>query len=173
MRQRIRAALVDLALVLGWVAVVSAVVVTLALSGAGPRLPPLQLNLVVGAAMVLPAIGWLTLTEGGRYGASPGKQWLGLRVLRTDGDGLGRPRALVRNLAKLGLPWAIGHAAVVALLTTPAPAGADVWILLGIAVLLPVAYLVAAFLEGGRTPYDLLASSRVVTAATGRRVAED
>lgn len=170
--QRIRAGLVDLGLALGWAAAVAGIVVVLALTGIGTTVPPLQLNLIVGAAVVAPVIGWLSLTEGGRYGASPGKQWLGLRVQRADGQDLGRGRALVRNLVKVGLPWLIGHAAAVSLLTSPAPIGLDVWLLAGIAILLPLCYLAAVLLGDGRTPYDLLAGSRVAAPTRGRRVAD-
>lgn len=173
MGQRVRAALVDLGLGLAWAAVVAAVGVPLYLTGGLDGLQALQLNLLGGALVVVPVIIGLAATEGGRYGASPGKQWLGLRVRRTDGRVLGRGRALLRNTVKIGLPWMIGHAAVVAFATSPVPVAPDVWILVTIAVLLPLSYLAAALLEDGRTPYDVLAGSRVVAAAAGRRVALD
>jgi uncharacterized RDD family membrane protein YckC len=171
--RRIRAALVDLAVALGWAAVVAAAAVAVQLWVGLGAVPPLQLNVLLGGLVVLPVIGWLALTEGGRYGASPGKQWLGLRVQRAGGGPLGRGRALVRNLVKVGVPWLIGHAAVLAVVTGSSPLAADVWILVSIAVLLPVVYLASCLLEDGRTPYDHAAGSRVVVSAAGRRFAED
>ena len=173
MGQRIRAALVDLALILGWIVLVAAVGVPLYLTGVTAGLRPLQLNLVGAALVVVPVVAGLAATEGGRYEASPGKQWAGLRVRRLDGGRLRYGRSLLRNAVKVGLPWVVGHAAAIALATSTDPVGADVWILTAVAYLLPLAYLVGALLDHGRAPYDVVAGSQVVVTAAGRRVAED
>lgn len=173
MAWRFRASLVDLALILGWVALVAAVGVPLYLTGLTGALRPLQLNLVGAALVVLPVVAALTATEGGRYEASPGKQWCGLRVRRADGGRLGYGRSLLRNAIKVALPWLVGHAAAVALATSTDPVGTDVWILTAVAYLIPLGYLVAALLGHGRAPYDVVAGSQVVRASVGRRVAQD
>ena len=171
--RRFGAGLIDLVLALVWAGLVAAGAFA-AQTIAGPALlPPLLFNVALGSLVVLPVIAALAVTEGGRYGASPGKQWLGLRVQRVDGGPLGRGRALVRNLVKFGLPWLIGHAAVLALLTSPSPVAADVWVLVGTAVLLPLAYVVSCLVDDGRAPYDHVAGSRVRAAAAGRRLAAD
>lgn len=173
MAWRFRASLVDLALILGWIVVVAAVGVPLYLTGVTGGLRPLQLNLVGAALVVVPVVAGLTLTEGGRYEASPGKQWFGLRVRRPDGRRLGYARSLLRNTIKVGLPWLVGHAAAIALATSTDPVGTDVWILTAVAYLIPLAYLVEALLDHGRAPYDVVADSQVVAASKGRRVAQD
>ncbi len=172
-RWRVRAALVDLALVTGWAVVVAAVTVPLYVTGLFGGLRQLTANLLGSLLVVVPVVVGLALLEGGRYEASPGKQWCGLRVRRADGARLGFARSLARNAVKVAPVWLAGHAAVLAWASAAGPVGADVWILTSIAVLLPLGYLATAWLDGGRAPHDLLAGSLVVATAPGRRIAAD
>lgn len=172
-RWRVRAALMDLALLLVWAMVVAVVTVPLYATGTLPGLTPLPAILTGAALVIVPVIVGLALLEGGRYEASPGKQWSGLRVRRTDGTRLGFARSLLRNAIKFGPPWLLACAAVMVWVSAVPPVGADVWILTVIAALLPVGYLVAALAGNGRGPHDVLADSLVVATAPGRRVAED
>lgn len=135
-------------------------------------LPPLELNLAGAVAVVLPAVVLFGLMESGRYEASPGKQWCGLRVRRGNGAQLGRTRALLRNLLKVGPPWLFAHAAVLVLLTARQPIGADVWVLTAAACAVPAIYVVTALTGDRRALYDLAVDARVVGTSGARRVAE-
>jgi uncharacterized RDD family membrane protein YckC len=132
-------------------------------------LGPLALNLLGGTLIVLPIVAFFALAEGGRYEASPGKQWSGLRVRRLDGRPLGRPRALLRNLVKLALPAVLAHAATLMLLT--GQTGADVVLLAAIALSLPLSYLLLICFGERRGPWDLLCGAEVASVSAGRRFA--
>jgi uncharacterized RDD family membrane protein YckC len=168
--RRLRAGLLDLACILGWVAVVAAVGVPLWLNGITGRLNAVWLNVVAGATVVVPVTFALAWLEGGRYEASPGKQWVGLRVRHLDGSPLGFGGALLRNIAKVAVPWTLGHAAAIALATgTSRGVPADVWVLTGVAYGIPLISLVSLFFGERRTPYDVLARSDVVGLGGPRR----
>lgn len=169
--RRIRAGLIDLGLVLAWAGLLVGIAMGLRLAGVPLNLPPLQLNLLGGVLVGLPVIVGLTLTEGGRYEASPGKQWSGLRVRRMDGRALGRPRALLRNLVKIALPAVLGHAAVLSLLT--GQTSPDVVVLVAIALSLPLSYLLVVCFGEQRGPWDLLCDAEVISVTAGRRFAAD
>lgn len=168
--RRLRAGLLDGALAGVWAGVVAGVYAGLRAAGVPLNLAPLSLHLFGHLLIVVPVVLWLAFTEGGRYEASPGKQWAGVRVRRLDGRQLGRPLALLRNLVKIALPAALGHAAVLMLLT--AQTGPDVVVLLAIALSLPMSYLLLVCFGEGRGPWDLLCGARVVPITAGRRFAE-
>jgi uncharacterized RDD family membrane protein YckC len=166
--KRIRAGVIDLGLALAWAGVV--VGAGYGLRSAGLlSLGPLALNLLGGTLIVLPIVAFFALAEGGRYEASPGKQWSGLRVRRLDGRPLGRPRALLRNLVKLALPAVLAHAATLMLLT--GQTGADVVLLAAIALSLPLSYLLLICFGERRGPWDLLCGAEVASVSAGRRFA--
>lgn len=167
-RRRLLAGLLDLALVLGWLVVLAAAALGLLSVGVLAAVPPLALQVVVLAVVVLPSTVALTITEAGRYEATPGKLKHGLRVRTITGDRIGWGRSLVRNLLKFGLPWTLGQLAVVTLVG----AGTEAWLGLAISVVVPVAYLAGVFRGEGRTAYDLLAGTTVISTAPGRRFAE-
>jgi uncharacterized RDD family membrane protein YckC len=170
-RRRILAGLVDAGLMLGWALVVGAAVWALLSAGALRGVGPLGLNLVGIAAVVLPATIALTSMEAGRYEATPGKLRFGLRVRRDPaGERISWGRSLVRNLLKLGLPWTLGHLAVV---TATVAGGPAAWLGAGIGVAVPVAYVVSVLAGDGRTLYDHLAGTMVISTAPGRRIAAD
>ncbi len=168
-RQRLLAGLIDLGLALAWALVVAAVGVPLYLSGRTPVLGPLALNLLGLVLVVLPVTVALTMLECGRYEATPGKLKLGLRV-RVDptGSRLSWQRSLLRNLLKLGVPWTLGHLAAIAL---AGGGGIDAQIGAVLSMAVPVAYVVTLFLGDGRTVYDHLAGTMVISTAPGRRFA--
>lgn len=167
--KRLRAGLLDLGIALVWAALVIGGYLGLTAAGVVVHLPPLPLNLVGHALIVVPVVLWLAFVEGGRYEASPGKQWAGLRVRRLDGRRLGRPLALLRNLVKIALPAALGHAAVLMLIT--AQTSPDVVVLQSVALSLPLSYLLLVCFGEGRGPWDLLCGSQVVPVTAGRRFA--
>ena len=163
------AGLIDLGLALAWALVVAAVGVPLYLTGRTAAVGPLALNLVGLALVVLPVTVALTLLECGRYEATPGKLKFGLRV-RVDPTGarLSWQRSLLRNLLKLGVPWSLGHLAAIAL---AGGGGVDAQIGAILSMAVPIAYLITLFTGGGRTVYDRLAGTMVITTEPGRRFA--
>ena len=169
-RRRLLAGLIDLGLMLAWAAVVAAVLLPLWLAGGTTGVGLLGLNLVGLALVVLPATIGLTLLESGRYEATPGKLRLGLRVRRDPSGERIRPgRSLLRNLLKLGVPWALGHLAAVSLATG---GGTDALVGALLTVAVPVGYLATLFTGDGRTVYDRLAGTMVISTAPGRRFAD-
>lgn len=170
MGRRLRAGLLDLGIALVWAGLATGVYLGLRAAGLVPSLPPLLLNLLGHLLIVVPVVAWLAFTEGGRYEATPGKQWAGLRVRQLDDRRLGRPRALLRNVIKVGLPAALGHAASLTVLT--AQTGPDAVVLLAIAISLPLSYLLLLGFGEGRGPWDLLSGAQVVPVRAGRRFAD-
>lgn len=169
--RRLLAGLVDLGVLLGWAVLVGVVALGSYRDGALRGVGPLALNLAGIAAVVLPATLLLTALEAGRYEATPGKLALGLRVRRDPtGERVGWGRSFLRNLLKLGLPWALVHLAV---LSAGAAGGPAAWAGAVISLAVPAAYLVSVFAGDGRTPYDHLAGTMVIGTAPGRRFAED
>ena len=171
-QRRLRAGLIDLALMLVWALLVGVVALGLltfkALAGVGP----LGLNLTGIAAVVLPVTIGLTVLEAGRYEATPGKLKLGLRVRRDPGgERISWARSFLRNLLKLGLPWLLLHLAVIAITIGGGSLAAWSGLLLALAV--PVAYVVSLLRGDGRTIYDHLAGTMVISTEPGRRFAAD
>nr|WP_300145753.1 RDD family protein [Propionicimonas sp.] len=169
--RRILAGLMDAGLMLAWALLVGGVVWVMLFAGALRGVGMLGLNLVGIAVVVLPATIALTSLEAGRYEATPGKLTYGLRVRRDpDGARISWGRSLLRNLLKLGLPWTLGHLAVITAMVAGGPAA---WLGAAIGVAVPVAYVVSMFSADGRTLYDHLAGTMVITTRPGRRIAED
>jgi uncharacterized RDD family membrane protein YckC len=163
------AALIDIGLMLGWALLMGVGQALAAMLGLPIRFGPFGYNLFSLALVVLPVTIAFTVLEAGRYEATPGKLKLGLRV-RSDpwGDRLTWPRSLARNLLKLGLPWTLAQSAALALVSDPALdaiAGA------AFAAIVPLAYLVSLFMGDGRTIYDWITGTQVITTAAGRRFA--
>jgi uncharacterized RDD family membrane protein YckC len=168
-KRRLLAGLIDLGLMLGW-AVLVAVIALALFSGGGLRgIGPLGLNLVGIAVVVLPSTIGLTLLEAGRYEATPGKLRFGLRVRRDpSGARLGWGRSFLRNLLKLGLPWLLLHLAVI---TATVSGGTAAWFGALLCVAVPAAYIVSLVRGDGRTIYDHLAGTMVISTEPGRRFA--
>ncbi len=170
-RLRVLAGLIDAGLMLAWALLVGGVVWALLAAGTLRGVGLLGLNLMGIAAVVLPATIALTSLEAGRYEATPGKLKYGLRVRRDpDGARISWGRSLLRNLLKLGLPWTLAHLAVI---TATVAGGPAAWLGAAIGVAVPVAYLVSMRSGDGRTLYDHLAGTMVITTRPGRRIAED
>lgn len=168
-RSRLLAGLIDLGLVLVWVLLVAAIGVPLYLTGQTRALGPLALNLVGLALVVLPVTGALTAMECGPYEATPGKLKLGLRV-RVDptGERISWLRSVLRNLLKLGVPWSLGHLASIAVASG---GGVEAQIGAIVSMAVPLAYVVSMFVGDGRTIYDRLAGTMVISTQPGRRFA--
>lgn len=170
-RQRILAALVDIAVMLLWGVLVLSAVAMAAAWGFAPHLGPFGYNLIALVMVVLPVTIAFTAWEAGRYEATLGKRRVGLRV-RTDpgGERLSWQRSAVRNLLKFGLPWTLAQSAVLALFTAPA-ADAAIGVIFAIGV--PIAYIASLVIWGNRTVYDWLLGTTVISVAAGRRFAAD
>jgi uncharacterized RDD family membrane protein YckC len=164
------AAAIDFGLMLGWALLMAALQPVVALLGVPIRFGPFGYNLFSLLLIVLPVTIAFTVLEAGRYEATPGKLKVGLRV-RTDPleDRVTWARSLARNLLKLGLPWSLGQSAALALLSDPT---LDAILGAILASVVPLAYLVSLFVGDGRTIYDWLTGTQVITVAAGRRFAE-
>lgn len=169
-RRRLLAGLLDAGLVLVWALAAAGVAGALQTAGVLRAQGLLALNLLGIAAVVLPVTIGLTLLEAGRYEATPGKLRFGLRVRREQsGERIGWTRSLLRNLLKVGLPWTLLHLTV---LTTVVSGGPAAWVGAVVAVAVPGAYVASLLGPDGRTPYDHLAGTTVISTAPGRRFAE-
>jgi uncharacterized RDD family membrane protein YckC len=186
--RRLLAWLIDWMCVLAWCAVVAAVGIPLYLAGVTRNVDPVTLNVVAAITVVVPATLGLAALEAGRLHGTLGKRALGIRVVglpatnaaSEDGAadiaaGASFGAAVLRNALKIALPWIIGHAAVIALVTTSAEGTASgsgayasapvwVWVLTFAAYVLPIVYVVALFVRRGRTPYDAASRTAVVRA---------
>ena len=167
--KRLLAWIVDWLIILVWVAVVAAVGVPLYLTGITIAMPVLWLNVVATVTLVVPITVLLAGLEASAKEASLGKRLARLRVVSLRaGDRLSFGRAMVRNSLKIAVPWVIGHAAVYGIVSTSGSAIVVpmwIWVVTGLAYVLPVTYLVSLFVGTGRTPYDRLSGAAVVAAS--------
>lgn len=103
--RRLLAYLIDVALLfvllapLGWLAQ--------RLAGFAPETGP-QVWVALLLGFSLPTWTWFTACDASARGATPGKRWLGLRIVRCDGARVAWPQALARTALKL-LPWELAH----------------------------------------------------------------
>ena len=158
--------MLDWLVILAWVGVTAAIGVPLYAAGVTAPIGPLALNVVSALVVVVPVVIGLAWAEAGGRQASPGKRWRRLSVVDSATEGrvtLGR--ALWRNLLKIGLPWTIGHSAVIAIVATSKDGSVpwSAWILTAAAYVLPLAYVASLFIRDGRAPYDRAAGTHVVT----------
>jgi uncharacterized RDD family membrane protein YckC len=159
--QRVLAWLLDCLCILGWLALTVLVGVPLYLSGT--RLGDVGLNVVATLIGVVPVTIALALFEAGRRQATPGKRWRRIRVVRSTGGGrVSLGQGFSRNIAKVGVPWTLGHTVAIAFVNG-ATAG-WVWVLTVIVYALVIGYVVTLFAPGNRTAYDRLAKTSVVRA---------
>lgn len=168
---RLFAWIIDWLAILVWVAVVAAVGIPLYLVGLIGTMPLLWLNLVAAVLLVVPVTLVLAKFESGAKEGSLGKRARRLKVVSArTGARLSFQQAIARNALKIALPWTIGHAAVYEIVTSSGNGVVpiSVWILTAIAYVLPITYVVSLFFGTGRTPYDRLCRSIVVTAPTDR-----
>ena len=159
--RRIAAWLID------WLVISVYVVILLALglgSGAADRFAsfsPVLYNVVGFVVLVAP----VTIVFAGleARGGTLGKRALGLVVTPAAASGqVSFSRTLVRNLLKIAVPWAIGHVAVYGFASAFLEVIPTwVYVVTVLSYVLPLVYLVSLFVRTGRTPYDLIAGTRV------------
>jgi hypothetical protein len=162
---RLRAWLIDVLCISGWVTVLAVVGVTLyfteVLRGLGPNVG----NAASFVVLILPVTVVLSWLESGSREATIGKRARRLQVVdATTGSRVSFRRALLRNTVKIALPWQLGHTVAYGLIgAVPgvAPAG---WLIAAtvFAYILPAVFVGTLFLGDGRTPYDRLSRTIVV-----------
>ena len=162
--RRLTAWAIDWLLILAWVGVTAAVGVPLYAAGITEAMSPLVLNGVASVVVVVPTVIGLAWAEASSRQATPGKRLRQLRVVGTaTGGGVTFRRALLRNALKIGVPWTIGHAAVIAIVESAnGSVAGSVWALTAAAYVLPLFYVASLFVRDGRTPYERVARTRVV-----------
>ncbi len=161
--RRILAWLIDWSCILAWVAATAAVGVPLFLGGVITTSNLVVLNVVAAVLIVVPVVVAAAWCESRPGGGTPGKRITGLSVQRGSLR-LSFRRALLRNSLKLGVPWLIGHAAVYAIVSSSnvgdqVPFG--VWVLTGLAYVIPIVWVVSLFVGDRRTPYDRISGTDV------------
>jgi uncharacterized RDD family membrane protein YckC len=162
---RIVALLLDWFCILVWVAITAAVGVPLYLSGVTHPAGVVASNVVAALMTVVPATVVLALLESSAREASIGKRARHLRVVdAATRSRVSLRRSLLRNTLKIGLPWTIGHAAVISIVQASGSASVPVavWLLTIVAYVLPIMYIVFLFVGEGRTPYDLISGTIVI-----------
>jgi uncharacterized RDD family membrane protein YckC len=159
--------MIDWVVILAWAGVVAAVGIPLYLDGVLGALPIWAANLLSAVVLVVPVT--LALAWGESRGATLGKRVLRLRVGDADRARIGYPRAAARNALKIAVPWLVGHAAVYAIVATSATGAPPVWVwvLTGVAYLLPIVWIGALFVGSGRPPYDRVTRTQVRVVAGG------
>jgi hypothetical protein len=166
---RIAAWLVDWGCSLTWVAAAAAVGVPLYLTGVTHVVGPVALNVVGAVVVVVPVTLGLAWLESRRREATVGKRVRRLVVVTAAGRSrIGFGRALLRNVAKVMVPWLVGHAAVYSIVGASAEGAVPigVWVLTTLAYALPVVYVASLFIGTGRTPYDRIAGTAVLRGAS-------
>ncbi|MCT9929827.1 RDD family protein [Planotetraspora sp. A-T 1434] len=158
---RIAAWLIDWLLIL--ILPLLLVPVGVALYMAGLRLPIGLWNLISFLLLIAPVTLWCAWRESGRFQATPGKRAKGLIVVDAhSGRPIGFGRALLRNAAKIALPWELGHTVAYGFATAARNPSESLMVLTIIVYVIMFAWLGALFLPSTRTPYDLLGGTRVV-----------
>jgi hypothetical protein len=157
--RRLLAWCIDWGCILGWIAIVAAVGIPLYRAGVVSLHGPLAENLV-GLVVVIPVVAAAAWLESSPGSATPGKRALGLSV-RFRSPGRRLPRAVLRNGLKIGVPWAIGHLAVFAIVDAGSRLPGWVGWLTAAAYVLPVLWLLSLLLPGARTIYDRLSRTEV------------
>ena len=162
--RRIAAWLVDWLCFLVWLGLLAAVGIPLYLSGATSQWPAVTTNVVSALVTAVPLTIFLAVLESGTRQATIGKRVLGLKVVGAkDGERLSFGMALLRNALKIAVPWTIGHAAAIGLVSSP-EVGPGLAVLTAAAYVLPIGYVITLFTGEGRTPYDRAGRARVVRA---------
>jgi hypothetical protein len=162
---RIRAWLVDVLCISGWVAVLAVVGATLYSTGVLRSLSPTVGNAASLVVLILPVTLTLAWLESGSREATIGKHAQRLQVV----DAATRSRVsfwrvLLRNAVKVAVPWELGHTAAYGLIGAVPGVATPGWLLAAtVAVyILPAVFVGTLFLGAGRTPYDRLSRTIVV-----------
>ncbi|MEP6561314.1 MAG: RDD family protein [Nakamurella sp.] len=162
---------IDWLCMLAWIGVSAVVGVPLFLGGVTGQSNPVVLNLVAFFVVVAPITVALAALESGKREATFGKRARRLIVVLIEGDAsLSFARALLRNTVKIAIPWALGHALVYGIASSGNQDSVPAWVVVigGAAYALPLLYVIALFVRTGRTPYDWIAGTRVISLSQPR-----
>lgn len=150
---------------LGYAAIASAgVPVGIVLLRNNVQLSPAQLAVISSVAPAI-ATGWAAKRESGARHATWGKVKLGVWVDGINGSSPRFAAALVRNIAKIFVPWSLGH-----VLAFASPSGGweskDPALIASAAALMVLAPVtgVSLFVGRGRAPHDWIAGTLVRSA---------
>ncbi len=163
---RLLAFLIDLLCVLAWAAVLAAIGVPLYSIRLLPNLNGVLGNVVSFLVLVAPVTVVLARSESGAREGTIGKRARRLQVVDVaTGSRVSFWRALLRNALKLAVPWGIGHLAVYGLIGTSSSGSVPTWlkVVTGAAYLLPAVYVISLFVRQGRTPYDWISRTIVMS----------
>lgn len=120
-------------------------------------------QLVVILVLTLPVMVYFAWFEASSWQGTVGKHVLNLHVVGTQKERISTRQSLVRSTVKIA-PWEIAHTAIWHVPGQPFVSSPGVmnYVGLTIAYLLAFWWLGSLFLGNRRTPYDLLAGTRVV-----------
>lgn len=171
--RRLLAALIDYAIVIGWVAILlggTLAVDFVAFGGVVNLFDTIGIGgseAVAFASLTLPVGVYLWATEAGGRNATVGKRAMGLRVLSTNGSAPSAAAVLLRTIVKL-LPWEFAHFFVFQVtyysLHLGRPDSAPAWVIAGLvaANLIPLGYVGCVILTPSRRgPHDFAAGTVV------------
>jgi len=168
---RLKAFMFDYLLILGYLVALAVVGVLLRLGPLGGDWSellstPLRKDLLAFLTSVLQVVTYFAWNEGSAAGATWGKRQVSLKVVGLDGQPLGRGQALVRAAVKF-IPWQMAHTALFHIpgfpMATGDPPDWTVWLLGGMWVVVAVYLVGLTRLGGGRTIYDRLSGSQVIS----------
>lgn len=120
--------------------------------------PNTVLWIVLFAFIVITTFGYHAFFDGAA-GATPGKRWMGLRVVDESGDVIGMPAGLIRSVIRQGV-WVWVFLFVSA---SPISVAVPGLIFLGLFALSVATFVWGAFAPDGRALHDLAVGSRVET----------
>lgn len=129
--------------------------------------PGIWLTLLISFS--IPTWTYFAVSDASARGATIGKRVLGIRVASTAPRPITFARAMARTAVKL-LPWELTHVSAFALSRRPDALSAVQVAGIATAIVIVVAYLVAAFRSSGRSSiHDSLAATAVVSASPTSR----
>ncbi|HEY8913787.1 RDD family protein [Lacisediminihabitans sp.] len=171
--RRMLAALIDYAIILGWVAILlggTLAIDFVAFGGVVDLFDTVGIGgseAIAFASLTLPVGVYLWATEASGRHATVGKRAMGLRVLSTDGSSPSAAAVLLRTIVKL-MPWELAHFFVFQVtyysLHLGRPDSAPRWVLAGLvaANLIPLVYVACVvFTPSRRGPHDFAAGTVV------------
>lgn len=171
LRRRLGAFAIDYVFLVGWIALLTAVVFA-----QPPLRAPFEGGPAAGQAaaflvLTLPITLYFAFFEGSPWRATPGKRMLGLTVVRPDGRRVTLARSLVRSALKF-VPWELAHTFLWRIPGWPMPDGplpANAIAGFVVVWLLVLANIVVALRSPRRqTLYDRSADTVVVRLEAGR-----
>lgn len=171
---RIQAFAIDYLVILAYLALLTALVWKV--NSAFPDIlqvlfgDPLSGQITVIVIFTMPVTLYFALFDSSLWQATPGKRWRNLKVIRLNGEGLDRKRALGRELLKF-IPWELAHACIWQIRFAPqepspmiAAGFVLVWILVGANI---ISLLISSTHQ---TLYDRFSGTYVATGSRSKKI---